>query len=64
MRSLMIEHAAKITAINPSAAGLALEEMFGLVLVGVSILGNVFAARNLHWSLFNLCFAQCVSLRD
>jgi hypothetical protein len=38
--------------------------MFGLVLVGVSILGNVFAARNLHWSLFNLCFAQCVSLRD
>jgi hypothetical protein len=64
MRSLMIEHAAKITAINPSAAGLALEEMFGLVLVGVSILGNVFAARNLHSSLFNLCFAQCVSLRD
>jgi hypothetical protein len=51
MRSLMIEHAAEIAAINPSAAGLALEEMFGLVLVRVSILGNIFSARNLHSSL-------------
>jgi len=51
----MIEHAAKITAINPSAARFTLEEMFGLVLVGVSILGNIFSARNLHSSLFNFC---------
>ena len=61
MRPLVIEHAAKITAINPSAARLALEEMFGLVLVGVSILGNIFSARNLHSSLFNFCFHQCFS---
>ena len=54
MRSLVIEHAAKMTAINPSAAGFAREEMFGFVLVGVSILGNVSAARNLHSSLFSL----------
>ena len=64
MRSLMIEHAAKITAINPSAAGLALEEMFGFVLVGVSILGNIFSARDLHSSLFNFCFHQCFSFDE
>jgi hypothetical protein len=54
MRSLVIEHAAKITAINPSAAGLALEEMFGFVLVRISVLGNIFSSRDLHSSLFNL----------
>ncbi|HTG07245.1 MAG TPA: hypothetical protein VK635_24775 [Bradyrhizobium sp.] len=64
MRSLVIEHAAKITAINPSAAGLALEEMFGFVFVRISVLGNIFSAGDLHSSLFNLCFPQCVSLRD
>ena len=64
MLSLMIEHAAKITAINPSAADLALEEMFGLVLVGVSILGNIFSARNLHSSLFNFCLHQCFSFDE
>ena len=66
MRSLVIEHAAKITAINPSAAGLALEEMFGFVFVRISVLGNIYSARDLHssLSLFNLCFPQCVSLRD
>ena len=64
MRSLMIEHAAKITAINPSAARFAHEEMLGFMLVRISVLGNIFSARNLHSSLFNLCFAQCVSLRD
>jgi len=60
----VIERAAKITAINPSAAGLALEEMFGFVLVGVSILGKVSAARNSHSSLFSLRRPQRVSLRD
>ena len=64
MRSLMIEHAAKITAINPSAARFTLEEMFGLVLVGVSILGNVFAARNLHSSLFSFRRPQCFSFDE
>ena len=60
----MIEHAAKITAINPSAARFTLEEMFGLVLVGVSILGNVFAARNLHSSLFSFRRPQCFSFDE
>ena len=64
MRSLMIEHAAKITAINPSAARFTLEEMFGLVLMGVSILGNVFAARNLHSSLFSFRRPQCFSFDE
>jgi hypothetical protein len=64
MRSLVIEHAAKITAINPSAAGLALEEMFGFVLVRIGVLGNIFSTGDLHSSLFNLCFPQWVSLRD
>ena len=60
----MIEHAAKITAINPSAAGLAPDEMLRLVLVAISTLCNVFAAGNPHSSLFSLCRPQCVSLRD
>src|SRR6267142_7272189 len=64
MRSLMIEHAAKIPEINPSAARFALDEMLGFVLVRISVLGNIFSARNLHSSLFNLCFPHCVSLRD
>jgi hypothetical protein len=55
MRPLVIEHAAKITAINPSAADLALEEMFGFVLVRIGVRGNIFSARNLHSSLFNFC---------
>jgi hypothetical protein len=60
----VIEHAAKITAINPSAAGLAPDEMLRLVLVAISTLCNVFAAGNPHSSLFSLCRPQCVSLRD
>src|SRR3981189_987927 len=64
MRSLMIEHDAKIPEINPSAARFALDEMLGFVLVGVSVLGNIFSAGDLHSSLFNLCFPHCVSLRD
>ena len=36
MRSLMIEHAAEIAAINPSAARFAPDEMLRLVLVGIS----------------------------
>src|SRR3981189_2453415 len=64
MRSLMIEHAAKIPEINPSAARFALDEMLGFVLVRISVLGNIFSARDLHSSLFNLCFPHCVSLRD
>jgi hypothetical protein len=56
MRSLMIKHAAKITAINPSAARFAHEEMLGFMLVRISVLGNIFSARDLHSSLFNLCF--------
>jgi len=40
----MIKYAAKITAINPSAARFAHEEMLRLVLVGISTLCNVFAA--------------------
>jgi hypothetical protein len=55
MRSLVIEHAAQITAINPSAAGLALEEMFGFVLVRIGVLGNIFFARDLHSSLSLIC---------
>jgi hypothetical protein len=51
MRSLMIEHAAEIAAINPSAARFAPDEMLRLVLVGISTLCNVFAAGNLHSSL-------------
>jgi hypothetical protein len=38
MRSLMIKHAAKITAINPSAARFAHEEMLGFMLVRISVL--------------------------
>src|SRR6266851_5519782 len=64
MRSLMIKHAAKITAINPSAARFAHEEMLGLMLVRISVLGNIFSARDLHSLLFNLCFPHCLSLRD
>ena len=64
MRSLMIEHAAKITAINPSAAGLALEEMFGFVLVRIGVLGNIFSARNLHSSLFGFRRPQCFSFDE
>ena len=60
MRSLVIKHAAKITAINRSAAGFALEEMLGFMLVRISVLGNIFSARDLHSSLFNLCFPQRV----
>jgi hypothetical protein len=51
--SLVIEYATEITAINPSAARFALMEMFDCVPVWVSIFGNVFAARNLHSSLFS-----------
>ena len=61
MRSLTIKHAAKITAINPSAARFAHEEMLRLVLVGISTLCNVFAAGNLHSSLFSFRRPQCVS---
>jgi hypothetical protein len=56
MRSLMIEHAAQIPEINPSAARFALDEMFGFVLVRIRVLDNIFSARDLHSSLFNLCF--------
>jgi hypothetical protein len=38
MRPLMIKHAAKITAINPSAARFAHEEMLGFMLVRISVL--------------------------
>jgi hypothetical protein len=38
--------------------------MFGFVFVRISVLGNIFSAGDLHSSLFNLCFPQCVSLRD
>jgi hypothetical protein len=55
----MIKHAAKVTAINPSAR-FAHEEMFGFVLVRISVLGNIFSARDLHSSLFNFCFPQRV----
>jgi len=48
MRSLMVEHAAKIPEINPSAARFALDEMLGFVLVRISVLGNIFSARDLH----------------
>jgi hypothetical protein len=51
MRSLTIEHAAEIAAINPSAARFAPDEMLRLALVGISTLCNVFAAGNLHSSL-------------
>ena len=64
MRSLMIEHAAQIPEINPSAARFALDEMPGFVLVRIRVLDNIFSARDLHSSLFNLCFPHCVSLRD
>jgi hypothetical protein len=47
----MIEHAAQIPEINPSAARFALDEMLGFVLVRISVLGNIFSARNLHSSL-------------
>jgi hypothetical protein len=43
MRSLVIEHAAKITAINPSAAGFAHEEMLGFRLVRISVPDNIFS---------------------
>ncbi len=64
MRFLMIKHAAKITAINPSAARFALDEMLGFVLVRISVLGNIFSARDFHSPLFDLCFSHCLSLRD
>jgi hypothetical protein len=57
----MIKHAAKITAINPSGARLALEEMLGFMFVRISVLGNVFSARDLHSSLFSFRRPQCVS---
>jgi hypothetical protein len=60
MRSLMIKHATKITAINPSAARFAPDEMLRLVLVGISTLCNVFAAGNLHSSLSSFRRPQCV----
>jgi hypothetical protein len=52
MRSLMIKHAAKITAINPSAARFAYEEMLGFMLVRISILGQyIFRAGSSFASL-------------
>ncbi len=61
MRSLMIKHAAKITAINPSAARFAHEEMLGFMLVRISVLGNIFSARDLHSSLFSFRVPHCAS---
>ena len=63
MRSLMSKHAAKITAINPSAARFAHEEMPGFMLVRISVLSNILSARDLHSSLFNFRVSHCVSLR-
>jgi hypothetical protein len=67
----MIEHAAQIPEINPSAARFALDEMLGFVLVRLSVLGNIFSARDLHsslslslsLSLFNLCFPNACFAR-
>jgi hypothetical protein len=50
---LVIEYATEIAAINPSAARFALMEMFDFVPVRIFIFGNVFAAGNLHSSLFS-----------
>jgi len=61
MRSLMIKHAAKITAINPSAARFACEEMLGFMLVRIGVLGNIFSARDLHSCLFSFRVPHCVS---
>jgi hypothetical protein len=60
MRSLMIKHAAKVTAVNPSAAGFAHEEMLGFMLVRISVLGNIFSARDLHSSLFSFRVPLCI----
>jgi hypothetical protein len=51
--SLVIEYATEITAINPAAARFAPMEMFDFVSVWICIFCNVFAARNLHSSLFS-----------
>jgi len=54
----MVKHAAKITAINPSAARFALEEMLGFMLVRISVLAISFSALDLHSSLFSFRFPQ------
>ncbi len=64
MRSLMVKHAAKITAINPSAARFALEEMLGFMLVRISVLAISFSALDLHSSLFSFRFPHRRFLRD
>ena len=51
--SLVIDYATEVAAINPSAARFALMEMFDFVPMRICIFGNVFAARNLHSSLFS-----------
>jgi hypothetical protein len=56
----VIDHAAKITAINPSAAGFALEEMFGFM-------GAAFLATYLPRGILIVSFQRApspMSLRD
>jgi hypothetical protein len=55
VRSLVIEHAAKVTAINPSTARFAHEEVLGFMLVRISVLGNIYSTRDLHSSLSSIC---------
>jgi hypothetical protein len=50
---LVIVYATEIAAINPSATRFAFMEMLDFVPVRICIFGNVFAARNLHSSLFS-----------
>ena len=45
----------------PSAARFAHEEMLGFTLVRISVLGNIFSARDLHSSLFSFRVPHCAS---
>jgi hypothetical protein len=63
VRSLVIEHAAKVTAINPSTARFAHEEVLGFMLVRISVLGNIYSTRDLHSSLQFVLSPMCVFTR-
>jgi hypothetical protein len=58
----MIKHAAKITAINPSAARFAHEEMLGFMLVRISVLA-IYLPRGIFIRLSSINAFPNVSLR-
>jgi hypothetical protein len=59
-RAFVLEHLAEITAIDPTAAGRAPNEMLGLIRGRLSdALANVFPAREVH--AFIAPISSCVS---